>query len=112
MTRLRFFSLFQHHTRVSQILLRTQCRSIMDKKGILNYADKDGEFKRKPSAFRNWVSKDKDAEFPAEKDRYHLYVSYACPWAHRALIVRQLKGLEEIIPYTSVHWHMLEKGWC
>lgn len=38
-------------------------------------------------------------------------VSYACPWAHRALIVRSLKGLESILPYTSVHWEMLEKGW-
>jgi glutathionyl-hydroquinone reductase len=42
--------------------------------------DKSGEFKRGQSVFRNWVSKDKGAEFPAEKDRYHLYVSYACPW--------------------------------
>ncbi|KAM3424515.1 hypothetical protein BST61_g6518 [Cercospora zeina] len=73
--------------------------------------DKSGEFKRQTSSFRNWVSKDPDAEFPAEKGRYHLYVSYACPWAHRALIVRKLKGLEDIIPYTSVHWHLGEKGW-
>ncbi|KAL3427418.1 Glutathione S-transferase omega-like 2-like protein 1 [Phlyctema vagabunda] len=73
--------------------------------------DKTGEFKRGQSQFRNFISKEKGAEFPAEKDRYHLYVSYACPWAHRALIVRQLKGLESIIPFTSVHWHMQDKGW-
>jgi len=73
--------------------------------------DKTGEFKRGQSVFRNFISKKPGAEFPAEKDRYHLYVSYACPWAHRVLIVRQLKGLEDIIPFTSVHWHMLEKGW-
>ncbi|KAF2205460.1 hypothetical protein GQ43DRAFT_428056 [Delitschia confertaspora ATCC 74209] len=87
----------------------------MDKKdSILNWVDpkdKSGEFKRQTSVFRNWISKDKDAEFPAEKGRYHLYVSYACPWAHRTLIVRKLKGLEEIVPFTSVHWHMGEKGW-
>jgi putative glutathione S-transferase len=82
--------------------------------GILNWVkpgDKTGEFKRQQSAFRNWISKDPGAEFPPEKDRYHLYVSYACPWAHRTLIVRKLKGLEEIIPFTSVHWSMQEKGW-
>ncbi|KAF2483186.1 glutathione S-transferase [Neohortaea acidophila] len=82
-----------------------------EQNGILGYADKTGEYKRKDSQFRNFVSNEPGAEFPAEKDRYHLYVSYACPWAHRALIVRKLKGLEEIIPYTSVHWEMLEKGW-
>ncbi|MCJ1314242.1 S-glutathionyl-(chloro)hydroquinone reductase [Agyrium rufum] len=80
-------------------------------KSITSWADKSGEFKRGQSQFRNSISKKPGAEFPAEKGRYHLYVSYACPWAHRALIVRQLKGLEDIIPFTSVHWEMLEKGW-
>jgi glutathionyl-hydroquinone reductase len=72
--------------------------------------DKSGEFKRQVSQYRNFISRKAGAEFPPEKDRYHLYVSYACPWAHRTLIVRKLKGLEEIIPFTSVHWHMQEKG--
>ncbi|KFY45339.1 hypothetical protein V494_00990 [Pseudogymnoascus sp. VKM F-4513 (FW-928)] len=73
--------------------------------------DKSGEFKRGASVFRNHISREAGAEFPAEKGRYHLYVSYACPWAHRALIVRKLKGLEDIVPYTAVHWHMGEGGW-
>lgn len=71
--------------------------------------DKSGEFKRGQSQFRNFIKK--GGQFPPEKDRYHLYVSYACPWAHRTLIVRRLKGLEDIIPFTSVHWHMQELGW-
>ncbi|CZT20280.1 related to ECM4 protein (involved in cell wall biogenesis and architecture) [Ramularia collo-cygni] len=85
-----------------------------EKKSILNWVDpkdKSGEFKRQTSQFRNFISKEAGAEFPAEKDRYHLYVSYACPWAHRTLIVRKLKGLEDFITFTSVHWHMAEKGW-
>ncbi|KAH0294702.1 hypothetical protein M436DRAFT_82116 [Aureobasidium namibiae CBS 147.97] len=84
------------------------------KKDILNWVDpkdKSGEFKRQQSVFRDFIKNEPNAEFPVEKDRYHLYVSYACPWAHRALIVRKLKGLEDIISYTSVHWEMLEKGW-
>jgi len=80
-------------------------------KNILNFADKSGEYKRQVSQFRSHISSESGAEFPAEAGRYHLYVSYACPWAHRTLIVRKLKGLEDIIPYTSVHWHMGEKGW-
>jgi len=53
----------------------------MDKKGgILAWADKSGEFKRQTSVFRDFISSKPDAKFPAEKDRYHLYVSYACPW--------------------------------
>ncbi|KAL4787877.1 glutathione S-transferase [Aspergillus varians] len=77
----------------------------------VNPADKSGEFKRQASAFRNWISREAGAEFPPEKDRYHLYVSYACPWAHRTLITRKLKGLEDIISYTSVHWHLGSNGW-
>ncbi|KAH8696447.1 glutathione S-transferase [Talaromyces proteolyticus] len=73
--------------------------------------DKSGEFKRGVSQFRNFISREPGAQFPPEKGRYHLYVSYACPWAHRTLITRKLKGLEEFIPVTSVHWHMGEKGW-
>ncbi|PGH06995.1 ubiquitin-activating enzyme E1 [Blastomyces parvus] len=74
-------------------------------------ADPTGEFKRGQSAFRNWISREPEARFPPEKGRYHLYVSYACPWAHRTLITRKLKGLEDIISFTSVHWHMGELGW-
>jgi putative glutathione S-transferase len=70
-----------------------------------------GRFVRKDSAFRNWVTPDGDDGFAAEKGRYHLYVSLACPWAHRTLIMRALKGLEEMIPLSVVHWLMLEQGW-
>ncbi|MCJ1375270.1 S-glutathionyl-(chloro)hydroquinone reductase [Loxospora ochrophaea] len=77
----------------------------------VNPNDKSGEFKRGQSAFRSSISREKNAEFPPEKGRYHLYVSYACPWAHRTLIVRKLKGLEDFIPFTAVHWEMLDKGW-
>jgi putative glutathione S-transferase len=77
-----------------------------------------GRFKRGESAFRNWITADGSAGptgtggFKAETDRYHLYVSYACPWASRALIFRKLKGLEEIIPYSVVSAKMAdETGW-
>lgn len=73
--------------------------------------DSSGEFKRQSSVFRDWISKEPGAKFPAEKGRYHLYISYACPWANRTLIARKLKGLEDFISFSSVHWHMGEKGW-
>ncbi|KAL2159423.1 hypothetical protein VTH06DRAFT_2428 [Thermothelomyces fergusii] len=73
--------------------------------------DKSGEFKRQQSSFRNWISREPGARFPPEKGRYHLYVSYACPWANRTLIARKLKGLEDVISFSAVHWHMGEKGW-
>jgi len=76
-----------------------------------------GHFVRKEAQFRNWVTVDArpgitgEGGFKAEKGRYHLYVSYACPWAHRTLIFRALKGLEEIISLSIVNWLMLENGW-
>ncbi|GAU86197.1 glutathione S-transferase family protein [Bosea sp. BIWAKO-01] len=76
-----------------------------------------GRFIRKDSAFRSWVTPDGSAGpsgiggFAAELDRYHLYVSLACPWAHRTLIMRALKGLEALVPISVVHWLMLESGW-
>ena len=70
-----------------------------------------GEFKRQPSRFRSWITKNGSSEFPAEGNRYHLYVSLACPWAHRTLIVRRLKGLENCISADIVHYHLGNKGW-
>ena len=76
-----------------------------------------GRFKRSVSAFRNWLTADGApgpsgvGGFAAERDRYHLYVSLACPWAHRTLLMRTLKGLEDIIPVSVVHPLMLENGW-
>ena len=72
------------------------------------WASKDGKFHRAKSKFHCQID---DGCFPAERDRYHLYVSLACPWAHRSLIFRKLKGLEAIIPITVVHPHMLGQGW-
>ena len=69
-----------------------------------------GEFVRKDSSFRNWITSEK-SPFPAEKNRYHLYVSLACPWAHRTLIMRKLKGLEEVITVDVVDWLLGKEGW-
>ncbi|KAL1746727.1 glutathione S-transferase [Schizophyllum fasciatum] len=71
--------------------------------------EQDGSFQRPASSFRNFI--EKGGKFAPERDRYHLYVSYACPWATRALIVRKLKGLEDIIPFTSVSPLMGPDGW-
>lgn len=77
----------------------------------------DGNFQRQDSRFRNWLTPDGEAGpngelgFKAEPGRYHLYVSLACPWAHRTLIFRQLKQLEDYIDVTVVEPVMLENGW-
>jgi putative glutathione S-transferase len=70
-----------------------------------------GRFVRKESQFRNWVTAEGKDGFKAEANRYHLYVSYACPWAHRTLIFRAIKGLEDMISVSVVHWFMGEFGW-
>ncbi|MFT6908195.1 MAG: putative glutathione S-transferase [Oleiphilaceae bacterium] len=71
----------------------------------------DGEFRRQDSRFRDWINNEPGANFLPESGRYHLYVSLACPWAHRTLIFRTLKGLEEHIGVTVVEPIMLENGW-
>ncbi|MGB7240754.1 MAG: glutathione S-transferase family protein [Sulfitobacter sp.] len=76
-----------------------------------------GKFQRADAKFRNWVTADGNAgpggtaQFPAESDRYHLYVSFACPWAHRTLIFRNLKALADHISISVVHPDMLSDGW-
>lgn len=80
-------------------------------------ASNGGRFKRKESSFRSWVTADGRAGptgnsgFKAEADRYHLYVSLACPWAHRTMIYRKLKGLEHMISMSVVNAFMGEEGW-
>jgi putative glutathione S-transferase len=76
-----------------------------------------GRFERAETTFRNWVTPDGrpgpsgSDGFSAAAGRYHLYVSLACPWAHRTLVMRTLKGLEQIIPISVTHWLMAEQGW-
>ncbi len=70
-----------------------------------------GEFKRQTDAFRRWVVDEGNADFPVESHRYHLYVSWACPWAHRTIIMRKLKGLEDIVGMTVVDPIRDEDGW-
>jgi putative glutathione S-transferase len=72
----------------------------------------EGEFKRQADSFRGWVTADGSSGFPAEAGRYHLYVSWACPWAHRTIIVRKLKKLESVIGMTAVDPIRDERGWA
>ncbi len=76
-----------------------------------------GRFVRKDASFRNWVTRDGmpgpsgEGGFVAEPDRYHLYISHACPWAHRTMIFRSLKGLGDMISLSVVNWMMGKDGW-
>ena len=76
-----------------------------------------GQFQRFETQFRNWITTDGSAGptgaggFKAEAGRYHLYISHACPWAHRTVIMRALKGLEDMISVSVVHWFMGKNGW-
>jgi putative glutathione S-transferase len=81
------------------------------------YESKNGSFERTTTAFRDWITPDGTPApdgrkaFPAEAGRYHLYISLACPWAHRTLIVRRLKKLEDVVSLSVVDFLMGENGW-
>jgi glutathionyl-hydroquinone reductase len=72
----------------------------------------DGAFRRQPSLFRDWISSDGSTPYLAEAGRYHLYVSWACPWAHRTIIGRRLKGLEDAIGMSFVDPIRDDRGWA
>src|SRR5437899_5052584 len=71
-----------------------------------------GEFERQDDAFREWISNDGSTPYPALPDRYHLYVSLACPWASRTIIARKLLGLEDVIGMAIVDPVRDERGWA
>lgn len=77
----------------------------------------NGRYIRRESQFRNWITPDGapgpsgEGGFAAQAGRYHLYVSHACPWAHRTMIMRAMKGLEDMISVSVTHWLMRENGW-
>ena len=71
----------------------------------------DGKFVRKPTSFHNWIKADGSTDWTPDPGRYHLYISLACPWAHRTLIFRKLKGLEDIISLSVVDHFMANNGW-
>ncbi len=73
--------------------------------------DASGQFVRRETTFRSWITPDGASGFAAEPGRYHLYVSYACPWAHRTLIFRKLKGLDSMIGVSVVNWRLGDDGW-
>ncbi|MBD2102809.1 glutathione S-transferase family protein [Leptolyngbya sp. FACHB-261] len=73
--------------------------------------DAAGKFNRTPTQFHNRITADGSSGFPAEAGRYHLYVSWACPWAHRTAILRQLKGLDDVIGLSAVAAVIEEDGW-
>ncbi|RUP51753.1 glutathione S-transferase [Jimgerdemannia flammicorona] len=79
--------------------------------GILKWASTDGEFRRHNSSFRSQITTEPGARFAPEIGRYHLYISWACPWAHRTVIVRAFKGLQDVIGLSVVDYLMLDKGW-
>ncbi|CAG8752894.1 13184_t:CDS:2, partial [Acaulospora colombiana] len=91
--------------------LRNMSRDVSSQSNIAisKTTDQDGSFNRRPSTFRDVI--EKGGKHEPEKGRYHLYVSYACPWAHRTLIMRKLKGLEDFIDVTVVSPRMGEHGW-
>jgi putative glutathione S-transferase len=78
----------------------------------LSISTVDGEFVRRQSQFRDWVTADGSSGFKAEPGRYHLYVALACPWSHRAVVVRMLKGLSDVVGISYLHPYRDERGWA
>lgn len=76
-----------------------------------NQEDEQGKFIRPSTTFRNKITADNSSGFPSEPDRYHLYISWACPWAHRTAIMRQLKGLENVISLSVVAAEIDQNSW-
>src|SRR3712207_4486809 len=74
--------------------------------------DEEGRFVRAETSFRNSVTADGSSGYKAESGRYHLYISWACPWAHRTAILRKLKGLEDAIGLSAVGSFMGDDGWA
>jgi len=87
---------------------------LVDGKWVKDWTERDdkGRFNRMPTHFRNWVTADGSSSFKAEPGRYHLYVSLGCPWAHRTVIMRKLKGLEDVISLSIVDPVISEEGWA
>jgi putative glutathione S-transferase len=84
----------------------------IERSGTARATSESGEFVRQDSRFRDVVSADGSSDFPAAAGRYHLYVAKACPWAHRTLIFRKLKGLEAAIDVSYAHPYRDERGWA
>jgi glutathionyl-hydroquinone reductase len=96
----------------TQTTTATSSSQEQDKAEFPDETDSKGAFKRQASRFRQRVSADGSTGFPAEARRYHLYVSLACPWAHRTVIARALKGLQDVIGLTIVDPIRDERGWA
>lgn len=76
-----------------------------------DWGTEKGAFVRQTQTFRNWITADGSSGFPAEPNRYHLYISHLCPWANRTHIVRNMKGLEDVIGLSVTHYRISAKGW-
>ncbi len=87
---------------------------LVDGKWTTEWTERDssGKFNRMPTKFRNWITADGSSGFKAVANRYHLYISLACPWAHRTLIMRSLKGLEDAIGLSIVDPVLADRGWA